>query len=182
MNDLSFPRSDDPERDKQIVDLVIGGKRVDDVARMMACTVADVNLCLDCAAAAYLTAQSRVRSIFIDSMRLERAQEAIVPAANAGDDKAINCLAKLSERRSALLGLNAPLRIDPIQLAEAAQPKLSSTRVLMDAINRLRADDPKRNMNGGPGYSSEFHHDERDDEDAELIKMRERNNYVGGDD
>jgi hypothetical protein len=41
MNDLSFPRSDDPERDKQIVDLVIGGKRVDDVAKMMACTVHD---------------------------------------------------------------------------------------------------------------------------------------------
>jgi hypothetical protein len=29
MNDLSVPRSDDPERDKRIVDLVIGGKRVD---------------------------------------------------------------------------------------------------------------------------------------------------------
>jgi hypothetical protein len=41
MNDLSFPRSDDPERDKQIVDLVIGGKRVDDLAKMMACTVHD---------------------------------------------------------------------------------------------------------------------------------------------
>jgi hypothetical protein len=65
MNDLSFSRSDDPERDKQIVDLVIGGKRVDDVAQMMVCTVADVNLCLDRAAAAYLTAQSRVRSIFV---------------------------------------------------------------------------------------------------------------------
>jgi hypothetical protein len=26
MNDLSISRSDDPERDKQIVDLVIGGK------------------------------------------------------------------------------------------------------------------------------------------------------------
>lgn len=44
MNDLSVPRSDDPERDKRIVDLVIGGKRVDDVAKMMGCTVADMNL------------------------------------------------------------------------------------------------------------------------------------------
>jgi hypothetical protein len=38
------PRSDDPERDKRIVDLVIGGKRVDHVAKMMDCTAADVNL------------------------------------------------------------------------------------------------------------------------------------------
>jgi hypothetical protein len=67
MNDLSISRSDDPERDKQIVDLVIGGKRVDDVAKMMACTVADVNLALDRAAQAYLTAQARVRSIFVRS-------------------------------------------------------------------------------------------------------------------
>jgi hypothetical protein len=52
----------------------------------------------------------------------------------------------------------------------------------MDALNRLRASDRKRRMNGGPGYSTEFHHDERDDEDAELIKMRERNDNVGGDD
>jgi hypothetical protein len=37
MNDLSIiSRSDGPERDKQIVDLVIGGKRVDDVSKMMA--------------------------------------------------------------------------------------------------------------------------------------------------
>ena len=42
MNDLSLPRSDDLERDRRVVDLVIGGKRVDDVAQMMACTVANV--------------------------------------------------------------------------------------------------------------------------------------------
>jgi hypothetical protein len=70
MNDLSISRSDDPERDKQIVDLVIGGKRVDDVSKMMACTVADVNLALDRAAQAYLMAQSRVRQFFVDAMRL----------------------------------------------------------------------------------------------------------------
>jgi hypothetical protein len=101
MNDLSA-FDGDPKRDKQIVDLVIGGKRVDDVAAMMACTVADVNLALDRAAQVYLTPQARVRTIFVDAARLERAQEAVVPAANAGDDRAINCLTKLSERRSAL--------------------------------------------------------------------------------
>ena len=58
---------------------------------------------------------------------------------------------------------NAPLRVDPIALAAEAQPKLT----FLDAINRLRAGDPRRRMNGGVGCSTEFHHDERDDEDAE---------------
>jgi hypothetical protein len=43
----------------------------------------------------------------------------------------------------------------------------------MDVLNRLRADDPRRRMNGGPGYG-----DERDEEDEKLIAMRERNSYV----
>jgi hypothetical protein len=47
----------------------------------------------------------------------------------------------------------------------------------MDAINRLRASDPRRKMNGGPGYG-----DEHDDDDTKLIAMRERNDYIGGDD
>jgi hypothetical protein len=140
----------DPERDKQIVDLVVGGKRVDDVAKMMACGTADVNLCLDRAAQVYLTAQSRVRTIFVDAARLERAQEAVVPAANAGDDKAINCLAKLSERRSALLGLNAPIKVDPIALATEAAPHLNSTQRLQKIFDDFRAEDKQALRNGGP--------------------------------
>jgi hypothetical protein len=85
---------------------------------------------------------------------------------------------RAQERKATLLGSNAPLRVDPIQLAQEAQPKLTSTDELLAAMNRLRADDPRRKMNGGPGYSTEFHHDERDDEDAKLIAMRERNDYV----
>jgi hypothetical protein len=179
MNDLSFPRSDDPERDKQIVDLVIGGKRVDVVAQMMVCTVADVNLALDRAAQAYLTAQARVRTIFVDAARLERAQEAIVPAANAGDDKAINCLAKLSERRSALLGLNAPVRIDPIQLAEAAQPKLGSVDAMLEAIQRLKSEDKRRIRNGGEGYGAGTWQDLQDREELERRAKAEADG--GGD-
>lgn len=120
---------------------MIGDKRVDDAAEMMACTVADVNLALGRAAQAYLTAQARVRTIFVDAARLERAQEAVIPAANAGDDKAINCLTKLSERRSALLGLNAPLKIDPIALATEAAPHLNSTQQLKKALDDFRGQD-----------------------------------------
>jgi hypothetical protein len=174
MNDLSATFDGDGERDKQIVDLVIGGKRVDDVAKMMACTVADVNLALDRAAQVYLTAQARVSSIFVDAARLERAQEACVPAANAGDDKAINCLAKLSERRSTLLGLNAPLRIDPIQLAQEAGPQLTSTQQLRQVFEAMRAQDKRALRNGGPGYG-----DWRDESDREEMARREREKADG---
>ena len=174
MKDLSIPRSDDPERDKQLVDLVIGGKRVDNVAKMMACTVADVNLCLDRAAQAYLTPQARVRSIFVDAARLERAQEAVIPAANAGDDKAINCLAKLSERRSSLLGLNAPLRVDPIALAVETSRPLNSTQQLKKVWDDFMAEDKQALRNGGPGYN-----DWRDDRDREEMARREREKAEG---
>jgi hypothetical protein len=65
------------------------------------------------------------------------------------------------------------MRTDPVQLAIETAPKLTSTQQLRDVFNRVRAEDPQRRMNGGPGYG-----DERDDEDAELIAMRERNDYV----
>ncbi|HZZ21782.1 MAG TPA: hypothetical protein VFE60_04030 [Roseiarcus sp.] len=172
MNDLSLPRSDDLERDRRAVDLVIGGKRVDDVAQTMACTVANVNLALDRAAQAYLTAEARVRSIFVDAMRLERAQEACVPAANAGDDKAIHSLTKLSERRCTLLGLNAPIRVDPIQLGESTGPKLTSTQELRRIFDDLRSKNKNRLRNGCEGYG---HNSWQDIQDREEM-AREREN------
>jgi hypothetical protein len=167
VNDLFFPRSDDPERDRGVVDLVLGGRRVDAVAEMLGCTVADVNLVLDRAAQAYLTPAARVRSIFIDAARLERAQEACVAAANTGDDKAIHCLAKLSERRSALLGLNAPVKTDPVQLAIETSRPLNSTEQLRKALDDFWSEDKQSLRNGGPGYG-----DWRDDRDREELARR----------
>jgi hypothetical protein len=181
VNDLSA-FDGDAERERQICDLRVKGKTEREVCAMLGCTVADIHRALDRAAQASMTPAARVRGIYIDAARLERIQQVFIPLVESVDDKAAMVIIRAQERKATLMGDKAPLRVDPIQLAHEAQPKLTSTGELMDALNRLRASDPKRRMNGGPGYSTEFHHDERDDEDAELIKMRERNDYVGGDD
>lgn len=58
---------------------MIGGKHVDDAAKVMACTVADVNLALDRAAQVHLTAQAGVRSIFVDAARLRAGARGVCP-------------------------------------------------------------------------------------------------------
>jgi hypothetical protein len=129
MNHLSVSRSDDPERDKQIVDLVIGGKRVDDVSKMMACTVADVNLALNCVAQAYLMAQSRVRQIFVDAMRLSaRRRRALRRRVLGMTGRFIAWRTCLSGVRRCFASMPpVHMHVDPVALALEAQPNLSST-------------------------------------------------------
>jgi hypothetical protein len=169
--------SEGERRDRQIVEMRTSGKSEAEVARLLNCSKADVRLVVDAEAVATLSAANRVRMIYLESQRLDELQEVFHKQAKAGDVARGALVVKLMERRATLIGLNAPLRIDPIQLAESAQPKLTSTGELLDAINRLRAGDKRRKMNGGPGYG-----DERDDEDVELIRMRERNDFVDGGD
>ena len=130
-----------------------------------------MNQCLDRAAQAYLTPQARVRSIFVDVMRLERAREACVPAANVATTRAIRSLTKLSERHCTLLGLNAPIRVDPIQLAESTGPKLTSTQELRRIFDDFRSKDKKKMRNGGEGYGHNSWQDMQDRE--EMARERE---------
>jgi hypothetical protein len=106
-----------------------------------------------------------VRAIHVEQARLEMLEEAFLPAAKGGCDKSALVVIRAQERRATLMGLNAPLRTDPIALAIETAPQLTSTQRLRDIFNRVRCEDPQRRMNGGPGYG-----DERDDEDAELIR------------
>jgi hypothetical protein len=136
MNDLSIPFSDDPERDKQIFDLVVEGRTEAEVCRMLGVTVADVRRALDLAGQLMLSPQNRVRIIAVDAARCERMIQDFLPASHSRDDKAANVILKAQERKATLLGLNAPLRVDPIALAQEAGPRLTSTqrlgKVLLD--------------------------------------------------
>jgi hypothetical protein len=130
MNDLSIPFSDDPERDKQIFDLVVEGRTEAEVCRMLGVTVADVHRALDWAGQVMLSAQNRVRIIAVDAARCERMIQDFLPASHSRDDKAANVILKAQERKATLLGLNAPLRVDPIALAQEAGPHETSTENL----------------------------------------------------
>lgn len=108
--------------------------------------------------------QARIRLIHRQLERLEELKRTFPERAKDGDVASGSLVVRIQERRSTLLGLNAPIRVDPVELVRAEKPQLSSTQQLLEAVRRLRAEDPKRRMNGGPGYGDVEH----DAEDAEL--------------
>jgi hypothetical protein len=121
MNDLSA-FDGDAERERQICDLRIRGKTEAEVCQMLGCTVPDIHRALDRAAQAAMTPAARVRSIYIDAARLERIQQVFLPLVESADDKAALTIIRAQERSATLTGANAPLRVDPIQLAREAGP------------------------------------------------------------
>jgi hypothetical protein len=71
---------------------------------------------------------------------LEVHEQSLVPAAIAGDLQAIATAVRVQERKHTLTGANAPLRVDPIQLAQEAGPQLSSTDQLRKVFEEWRGD------------------------------------------
>ena len=96
-------------------------------------------------------------------------QQVFIPLVESADDKAALVVIKAQERKSTLMGDNALLRIDPIALAQEANPKLTSTQELRVAIEAMRAEDKRALRNGGRGYG-----DRRDKRDREEMAERER--------
>jgi hypothetical protein len=168
MNDLSA-FDGDGERDRQIVDLRVKGKSEAEVCQMLGVTVPDIHRALDRAAQASMTPQARVRDIYLDAARMERAQQIFLPLMESADDKAAMVVIRAQERKATLLGSNAPLRVDPIALAtEVAQP-LTSTQQLKKVWDDFMSLDKQALRNGGAGYG-----DWRDDRDREELARRER--------
>jgi hypothetical protein len=116
MNDLSA-FDGDGECDRQICDLRVKGKSEAEVCTMLGCTVPDIHRALDRAAQAAMTPAARVRHIYLDAARMERAQQIFLPLMEGADDKAAMIVIRAQERKATLLGSNAPLRVDPIVLA-----------------------------------------------------------------
>jgi methylaspartate ammonia-lyase len=139
MNDLSV-FDGDQERERQICDLRVRGKTEVEVCEMLGVTVADIHRALDRAAQASMTAAARVRDIFLDKSRLEVYEQSLVPAAIGGDVQAIATAVRVQERKHTLTGANAPMRVDPIQLAQEAASQLTSTDQLKAVFDEWRAE------------------------------------------
>jgi hypothetical protein len=120
MNDLSA-FDQDGGRDRQICDLRIRGKSEAEVMAMLGCPLRDIHSALDRAAQASMTPAARVRDIWVQAERMERAQQIFLPLMEGADDKAAMIVIRAQERRATLLGSNAPLRVDPIALAADAR-------------------------------------------------------------
>ncbi|HEY1864297.1 MAG TPA: hypothetical protein VGG77_11565 [Roseiarcus sp.] len=170
MNDFS---DFDGDAERLICDLRVKGKTEVEVCSMLGVTLPDIHRALDEAAQASMTPAARVRGIYLDAARLERIQQVFIPLVESADDKAAMVIIRAQERKATLMGDNAPLRVDPIQLAETARPKPNSTQAMLEVLERLQAEDKQALRNGGPGYGD--WRDDRDREEmAEEAARRER--------
>jgi hypothetical protein len=173
MNDLSA-FDGDGECDRRICDLRVKGKSEAEVCTMLGCTVPDIHRALDRVAQAAMTPAARVRDIYLDAARMERAQQIFLPLMEGADDKAAMIVIWAQERRATLFGSNAPLRVDPIALAPDVGQPLSSTDQLRQVFNEWRALDKKRLRNGGEGYGPNSWQDIQDREEMARKAEREK--------
>ncbi|HZZ21997.1 MAG TPA: hypothetical protein VFE60_05205 [Roseiarcus sp.] len=87
-----------------------------------------------------MTPAARVRDIYLDAARMERAQQIFLPLMEGTDDKAAMIVIRAQERKATLLGSNASLRVDPIALATEVGQPLSSTDQLRAVFDEWRQD------------------------------------------
>jgi hypothetical protein len=101
-----------------------------------------------------ITVEAKLRALQLDLHRLDELMRTYLPKAMNGDLPAANLCIRICEQRAMLMGLNAPVRVDPIQLSVEAAPKPTSTDLIEAAIMRIAHDplyggDRKRSDNGG---------------------------------
>ena len=82
------------------------------IAEDHGCSFADVNKVLDLFAVATINAKVRTHTLALELSRLDELQSVFYERAKAGDVASGMLLTKIMERRSCLLGLNSPVRVD----------------------------------------------------------------------
>jgi hypothetical protein len=92
-----------------------------------------------------------VHTIDVELMRLDELQKAFFPQAKGREIGAGALIIKIQERRATLMGLNTPMKVDPIQLA-ADWASLELDRKLRVTLENFLAQDKKRLINSGAGY------------------------------
>jgi hypothetical protein len=123
----------------------IFGDPVKQIARRHKCSVAAVNVILDQHAAEMLTPAARARTLALEMRRLDQLEQAFHRLAIANQDaQAGTLVTKISQRRSALLGLDQPamLRLDLSTVPEADDGKTNTMRML-EAIRQLKGEAAK---------------------------------------
>ena len=84
--------------------------------------------------------------------RLDVFQASQFADAQKGDRAAIACSLEIMKHRAALAGIYAAanLRIDPIQLIEAAQPQETTTEQIQRVIDKIKGRQSLPSPNGSP--------------------------------
>lgn len=124
----------DDDLDLELLKHRMAGISVRAIAKRYALTKREVEAALD-RALPQIDNATRIAAIKLELERLDQLIRPFFVKALDGDTAAASILVKLSERRSDLLGLNAPMRIDATLVETYDNP--SSTEDLQSAIDRL---------------------------------------------
>jgi hypothetical protein len=126
-----------PDRDEQMFQARLSGQSVRSIARQFRVSEAQVQatvarLCTP------VNVQMRVHTLQLELERLDQLEAVFYArATNEGDPQSAVICVKIAERRAAYLGIDAPVKVDPVQLAEAAAPKPTSTDRIRAALDRI---------------------------------------------
>lgn len=109
-----------------VVAAAIAGASLKTIARRHECAPEEVSAALDEFAAEMLSPRNRARILSIEVERLDALERVFLQHAIANHDSAAGTLVgKISQRRSALLGLDQPVRLDLQIVAPEFQVKLT---------------------------------------------------------
>jgi hypothetical protein len=116
--------------DEEIFNDRVAGLSAREIATKYHLTVPEVNEALD-RRAGLITEHERARALSVEIARMDKIYSYFDKRAEGGDAAAGNICIKASERKSALLGLDAPVwtRIDAVARVEKVQPsRVPSTK------------------------------------------------------
>jgi hypothetical protein len=116
------------ERDEAMLRDRIAGKPVRTIAKQFRCTADEVNAALDRLLPVIDTALlSRETRLMLE--RLTELRAIYYEQAQAGRTMAAAVVLKIDDRLSALLGLDSPLKVNPVQLQLATTKETSTDRI-----------------------------------------------------
>jgi hypothetical protein len=124
-----------PEDENRILQLRLSGLSVRRLAREFKLRETEIIRILD-AALPPLSQATRIRLFREDIARLDDLLIAFYPQAKQGNAAAAGICLKLLERRAAMVGTDAPVRVDAVvEQAAAAAPQ--STAALIEELDRI---------------------------------------------
>ena len=125
------------ERDEAMLRERIAGKPVRTIAKQFKCSIREVNDALDRLLPTIDVALlSRETRLMLE--RLSELRQIYHEQAKAGRTMAAAIVLKIDDRLSALLGLDSPMRIDPVQLQLTTTKETSTERIKRVIDNLVR--------------------------------------------
>ena len=127
---------DRDDHDTLILNARCAGVSVRVLAQRLNCSRAEINDVLD-RVCEEITNKTRLRAIGLELERLDRITKPVLDRALEGDVPSAAILVKIAERRSALLGLDAPVKIDAVRVQEQVAPRPTECDEIEAILDRI---------------------------------------------